>query len=233
MLYLVATPIGNLQDMTQRALTTLKTVSSVFCEDTRRTRILMSHFGISKPLYRYHEHREDGYRDLLERLRKGEDVALVSDGGLPSLSDPGQKIVALARREKIPVTVLPGPNAASAAVAASGLPADSFIFLGFLGRTGAKRRRSLKEAAALGRTIVLYESPFRVIELLKDAQEVLGPNAQACLARELSKVHEEWINGTLGEVLADLQGRKEILGEFVVMLHQEHLSAEPSHDGNN
>ena len=227
MLYLVATPLGNLEDMTFRALSTLKSVTAVYCEDTRRTRVLMSHFGISKPLLRYHEHDAQGPSGLLERLKRGEDVALVSDGGLPCLSDPGQRIVALAREDGLAVTTIPGPTAASAAVAGSGLPCDSFVFLGFLPRTPSKRKRVLAEAAALERTLVIYESPFRVLDLFEQAREVLGADAQACVARELSKVHEEWISGTLEKVQAALTSRKELLGEFVVMFHKPRKTEPP------
>lgn len=218
MLYIVATPIGNLEDMTFRALSTLKSVSAVYCEDTRRTRALMAHFGISKPLLRYQEERSS---DLLERLRRGEDVALVSDGGLPCVSDPGRRVVAQARQENLPVTALPGPSAVVTAAAGSGLPADSFVFLGFLPRAPGKRKRLLTEAAGLGRTLVVYESPFRVLELLEEAAQALGERTRACVARELSKIHEEWLSGTIAEVRESLLSKKEMLGEFVVMFHPE------------
>lgn len=219
MLYIVPTPIGNLEDMTPRALRALKEARAVYCEDTRRTRNLMSHFGIGTPLHRYHEHDQGSALGLLERLRGGENLALVSDGGLPGISDPGRRIVSLARKSGVPVTALPGPSAVTAALAGSGLPADSFIFLGFLPRSAGKQRKVLHEAAQLGRTMVIYESPFRVVRLLATAQSELGPRVQACVAREISKLHEEWINGTLGEVHAQLSRRGELLGEFVVMIH--------------
>lgn len=226
MLYVVPTPLGNLEDMTARALRVLKESKVVFCEDTRRTRTLMSHFGLSVPLERYDENDERSVEKLLERVRRGDDVSLVSDGGCPALSDPGRRAVAAARREGLPVTSLPGPSAVAAAVAGSGLPGDSFVFLGFLPRTASKRRRALEEAKALGRTIVVYESPFRVLELLEDAEAALGPQAQAVAARELSKVHEEYVRGTVASVRADLAARAEILGEFVVLFHPD---AEPAH----
>lgn len=219
MLYIVPTPIGNLEDMTFRAVRALKEAKAVFCEDTRRTRALMTHFGLSTPLLRYHEHDERGALQLLERLKIGEDAALVSDGGLPGISDPGRRIVALARQGGIGVTALPGPSAVTTALAGSGLPADSFVFLGFLPRSPGKQRRSLREAAALGRTVVIYESPFRVVKLLELAQDVLGPTAQACIAREISKIHEEWLNGSISEVREELSKRAKLLGEFVVILH--------------
>jgi 16S rRNA (cytidine1402-2'-O)-methyltransferase len=218
MLYLVPTPLGNLEDMPPRALRALREVSAVYCEDTRRTRVLMTHFGISKPLIRYEERFGD---EALERLKRGEDLALVSDGGMPCISDPGRKLVEQARRSRIQVTALPGGTALATAVAGSGLPGDSFIFLGFLPRSAGKRKKALAEAAALGKTLVVYESPFRVLELLDEVQETLGPDAQVCAARELTKVYEEWLTGTPASVAAELKNRKEILGEFVVVLHPE------------
>lgn len=226
MLYVVPTPIGNLEDMTARALRVLKESSVVFCEDTRRTRNLMSHFGLTAPLERYDENDERSVGKLLERVRRGDAVSLVSDGGCPGLSDPGRKAVAAARREGLPVTALAGPSAVAAAVAGSGLPGDSFVFLGFLPRTASKRRRALEEAKALGRTIVVYESPFRVVELFDDAEAALGPDAQAVACRELTKMHEEWIRGSVASVKKDLASRAEILGEFVVLFHPE---PEPAH----
>jgi len=226
MLFVVPTPLGNLEDMTTRALRVLKESSVVFCEDTRHTRMLMSHFGLSTHLERYDENDPRSVDKLLERVRRGEAVSLVSDGGCPGLSDPGRRAVAAARRENLPVTTLPGPSAVACAVAGSGLPGDSFIFLGFLPRTASKRRRALEEAKALGRTIVVYESPFRVLELLDDAEAALGPAAQCVAARELSKIHEEWVRGSVAKVLADFAARTEILGEFVVLFHPE---PEPSH----
>src|SRR3989338_1555747 len=219
MFYIIPTPIGNLEDMTMRALRALKEVKAVYCEDTRRTRALMAHFGIATPLLRYHEHNERSASWLLEKLKGGLDAALVCDGGLPGISDPGRRIVSMARHDGLSVTALPGPSAVVTALAGSGLPADSFVFLGFLPRSPGKQRRSFKEAAALERTIVIYESPFRVVEMLERAEEVLGPGAPACVAREISKIHEEWISGTLSEVRQKLAERKELLGEFVIMLH--------------
>lgn len=224
MLTIVPTPIGNLEDMTPRALKALGEAAAVFCEDTRRTRALMTHFGLSRPLLRYNEHNERDSREILTRLRRGENLALVSDGGLPCLSDPGRRVVARARAEGLAVTALPGASAASAALAGSGLPGDSFIFLGFLPRSPGKRLRALRSAAALEKTLVVYESPFRVLELLGQAQEALGPQTKTCVVRELSKVHEEWITGTASEVKSRLESRKELLGEFVVLFSPENTA---------
>jgi 16S rRNA (cytidine1402-2'-O)-methyltransferase len=226
MLYVVPTPIGNLEDITARALRVLKESSVVFCEDTRHTRMLMSHFGMTAPLERYDENDPRSVEKLLERVRRGDAVSLVSDGGCPGLSDPGRRAVAAARREGLPVTSLPGPSAVAAAVAGSGLPGDSFVFLGFLARTPGKRRRALEEAKALGRTIAVYESPFRVLELLEDAAAALGADAQCVAARELSKIHEEYVRGTVASVRAAFAGRPEILGEFVILFYPE---PEPAH----
>ena len=226
MLYVVPTPIGNLEDMTARSLRALKESSVVFCEDTRHTRMLMSHFGLSTPLERYDENDPRSVEKLLERVRRGDTVSLVSDGGCPGLSDPGRRAVAAARREGLPMTSLPGPSAVAAAVAGSGLPGDSFLFLGFLPRTSGKRRRALEEAKALERTIVVYESPFRVLELLDDAAAALGADAQGVAARELSKIHEEYVRGTVSSVKAAFASRPEILGEFVILFHPD---TEPAH----
>ncbi len=219
MLTIVPTPIGNLGDMGPRGLEALKKASIIYCEDTRRTRILTSYFGISSPLKRYDEHNPKILRQMIDELKSGKSLALVSDGGLPGISDPGHKIVALARREKIEVSAIPGPSAVVTALAASGLPADSFIFLGFLPRSPGKRKRILEALAPLQRTIVIYESPFRVKNLMKELSEVFVSTAQCAVAREISKIHEEWFYGNLGEVSDQIQSKETVLGEFVVMIH--------------
>ncbi|MBI4348622.1 MAG: 16S rRNA (cytidine(1402)-2'-O)-methyltransferase [Elusimicrobia bacterium] len=216
-LYLVPTPLGNLEDVTQRSLRVLREVKAVYCEDTRRSRALLTHFGIHAPALRYDEHDPKGIEKIVERLASGDDLALVSDSGTPVLSDPGVRLVAAARAAGVAVTSLPGPSAVAAAVAGSGLPGDSFVFLGFLPRAPGKRKRALEEACALERTVVLYESPFRVVELIGEIEAAAGPSARVCLARELSKVYEEWITGTPAEVAARLKAKQEILGEFVVV----------------
>ena len=220
MLTVVPTPIGNLEDMTPRGLRALKEAAVIFAEDTRQTQKLLSHFGISKPLQRY----EEKFADRVVERAARDNVALVSDGGTPALSDPGRRAVALARKKGLAVTSLPGASAITTALAGSGLPADSFVFLGFLPRSGSKQRKALEAAAALEKTIVVYESPFRVADFLELAQGVLGEKAQCCVVRELSKVHEEWHRGAIPEVRASL---KTFLGEFVVMLHP---SEDPERD---
>lgn len=225
-LFVVPTPLGNLEDMTARGLKALKESVVVFCEDTRRTRNLMSHFGLTAPLERYDENDDRSVEKVLERLRRGQAVSLVSDGGAPGISDPGRKVVAAARREGLPVDSLPGPSAVTAAVAGSGLPGDSFVFLGFLPRTASKRRKALEAVKALDKTVVVYESPFRVIEFLDDVVAAYGETSQCVVVRELTKVHEEWLRGTAASVRAALASRAEILGEFVILLHP---SPEPAH----
>ncbi|MHB2026353.1 MAG: 16S rRNA (cytidine(1402)-2'-O)-methyltransferase [Elusimicrobiota bacterium] len=209
------TPIGNLEDMTPRALSTLKSADAIYCEDTRRTRALLSHFGFSKEVLRYEDRDERGLSRMISRLKGGERLALVSDAGLPGISDPGRAAVFAARKEGLPTSALPGPSALTAALAGSGLPADSFVFLGFLPRASGKRKRLLAQAAALGKTVAVYESPFRALSLLDEAAQVLGPQTPAAAAREISKVYEEWIGGTVAEIRQTLAARAEILGEFV------------------
>jgi 16S rRNA (cytidine1402-2'-O)-methyltransferase len=219
MLYLVPTPLGNLEDITRRALSVLENAVVVYSEDTRRTRRLLSHFGIRTPVERYKDRDPRLVDRILSRLASGEEIALASDAGMPVVSDPGVSLVGAARRAGLPVTALPGACAIPAAAAGSGLPADSFVFLGFLPRTPGKRKRAIEAAAALGKTIVVYESPFRVRKLLQDAAEVLGPDAQAAFVRELSKLHEQWALGTIDSVLAGLPKDAPPKGEFVVLLH--------------
>lgn len=225
-LNVVPTPLGNLEDMTARGLKALKESAVVFCEDTRRTRNLMSHFGLTAPLERYDENDPRSVEKVLERLRRGQAVSLVSDGGAPGISDPGRRVVAAARREGLPVNSLPGPCAVTTAIAGSGLPGDSFVFLGFLPRTSSKRRKALEAVKPLNETTIVYESPFRVVESLDDAMTAFGATAQCVVVRELTKIHEEWLRGTIPQVRDTLAQRKELLGEFVILLHP---SPEPAH----
>lgn len=218
MLTLVPTPIGNLSDLSPRALEALKSADAVYAEDTRRTLALLSHFGVRVPVLRYADHREADARRMVEQLKAGRKLALVSDGGTPVISDPGWRVVKAARDAGLPVQSIPGPCAAVAALAGSGLPGDCFIFLGFLPRSPGKRKKRLAEAAALGVSIVVYESPYRVRDLLGEAEEVLGPAARAAVVRELSKVFEEWAVGPLAEVRKRLE-EKEPRGEYVAVFH--------------
>jgi 16S rRNA (cytidine1402-2'-O)-methyltransferase len=216
-LYLVATPIGNLSDITERARAVLARASAVLAEDTRRTGGLLRHLGIERPLVRYdeHVHRREAPR-LLERLARGEDLALVTDAGTPGLSDPGGRLTSLAVEQGVTVIPVPGPSALLAALAGSGLPWDRFTFLGFLSRRPGRLKREL-EAAGRDRTVAFYESPHRVISTLEAAREVWG-DVPAVVARELTKVFEEFIRGKLSTVIAELKGRKEIKGEITVVI---------------
>jgi 16S rRNA (cytidine1402-2'-O)-methyltransferase len=216
-LYLVATPIGNLGDITTRALETLRRVSFVACEDTRHSRVLLEHFGISADtvsLPAFAEGQRAGR--ILERLEAGEDCALVTDAGSPAISDPGEKLVAEALERGVKVVPVPGPTAVVAALSASGLPTGRFHFLGFLPRKGPERQAMLEEVAPLSATLALYESPRRLAETLEDLRDALGER-RAVVARELTKVHEEFVRGTL----ASLVGRyatEEPRGEVVVLV---------------
>src|SRR5712691_11316870 len=194
-LFVVATPLGNLEDLTLRAIRILRTVSLVACEDTRRTRRLLLSQGITTPATSYFEHNErwKGAR-ILEALRAGRDVALVSDAGTPGISDPGYRLVRDARAEGLPVVPVPGPCAAVAALSVSGLPTDRFLFVGFLPSRSGARRRELETLATQGHTLVFYESPVRAVGCLGDMVEVLG-DRQAFLCREATKRHEEYVRG--------------------------------------
>ncbi len=217
-LYLVATPIGNLGDVTSRALETLRAVRFIACEDTRHSRVLLDHFGIGGKdlvsLPAFAEGQRAGR--ILDRIAEGDDCALVTDAGSPAISDPGEKLVAEALERELNVVPVPGPTALVAALSASGLPTGRFHFLGFLPRKGAERRAMLEEVAQLSATLVLYESPRRLAETLPDLLEVWG-NRRACVARELTKLHEEFARGTLTE-LAARYAAEEARGEVVVLV---------------
>jgi len=219
-LYLVATPLGNLEDITLRALRILKEVDLIACEDTRYTAKLLTRYGIRTPKESYHKFNERSRTPgLIGMLREGKNIALVSDSGTPLVSDPGYELVSACRREGIQVIPVPGASAAIAALAASGLPADSFFFAGFLPARGALRRRRLQELSGIPATIVLYEAPHRLIASLEDMAAVLGPR-RACIARELTKVHEEFLHGSLEELLQILRLREKIQGEITVVIEQ-------------
>jgi len=218
MLFIVPTPIGNLKDITLRALDALKDVDAVFCEDTRRTSQLLNHFAIQKKLFRYNEHDERSVANAMAWLRSGKTAALVTDGGSPCISDPGRKLVALARQTGVKVTVLPGPSAVIAAAAGSGLPADSFIFLGFLPRSRGKILKALTAAFSLNKTVILFESPYRLKKFLALVRESFGPGVTAGVAREISKVFEEWTVGPVDETIARIEAAGEVKGEVVVLL---------------
>jgi len=215
-LFVVATPIGNLEDITLRALRVLRETEVIACEDTRRTRKLLSRHGIhGKTLISYHEGNErERARELLEMLREGKDVALVSDSGTPCISDPGYRITRAAAEEGIRVVPVPGPSAATAALSASGLPSDRFAFEGFLPRKKGKLRKRLSELASEERTIVIYESVHRIARTLAELAGKLG-DREAALFREMTKAHEETIRGRLSELAKMDFPRK---GEFVLVI---------------
>jgi 16S rRNA (cytidine1402-2'-O)-methyltransferase len=219
-LYLVATPIGNLEDITLRALRTLKECDVVAAEDTRRTGQLLKHFGIAKPLLSYFQFNEARRsEEIIERLRRGEKVALVTDAGSPGISDPGERVVKAAIATGLRVEPVPGPSALVAALTASGLPTDEFHFIGFLPHKTGQRRRELERLKSVGGTLVLYESPYRVEKLLVELSELFA-GRQVVLAREVTKKFEEYLRGTAAELLEVLRKRS-LKGEFVVLVGGE------------
>lgn len=217
-LYLVATPIGNLEDITHRALRMLREADLIACEDTRHTRKLLDHYGISKPVISYHEHNEAARaHELVEKLLGGASVALVSDAGMPLVSDPGYRVVAAAVAAGIPVIPIPGPSAVVAALAASGLATDSFYFGGFLPAKSGQRTRALEALREHSSTLIFYEAPHRILETLAEIEKVLGPR-QVVIARELTKIHEEFVRGPVGEVRAALASRPAVKGEITLLV---------------
>ena len=200
-LFVVGTPIGNLEDITLRALRVLKAAGLIAAEDTRKTRVLLDHFQIHTRLTSYFEHNKLGKLETILGALEQHDVALVSEAGMPGLSDPGYELIRAALARDVPVVVVPGPSAVISALVGSGLPTDQFVFVGFLPRKRGERQAFLRSIAHEPRTLVAYEAPHRVLESLRDLRAVLG-NRPACIARELSKLHEEFVRGTLDEVLA-------------------------------
>jgi len=218
-LYLVATPIGNLEDITLRALRVLKEVDLIACEDTRQTQKLLSHYGVEKRTVSYHQHNEmTRAAELIVDVERGASIALVSDAGMPGISDPGFRLITLAIRHHVPVVPIPGASAFLAALVASGLPTDSFRFSGFLPPRHGKRRELLENILASPRTQVFYEAPHRLIETMEDVVEVLGLNRQVVIAREVTKIHEEFLRGRAGELLEKLKQRGEIKGEITLLI---------------
>lgn len=206
-LYLVGTPIGNLEDITLRALRVLKEADLIACEDTRQTQKLLNHYGIRKRLVSYHEHNElTRAAELVIELEQGARVALVSDAGMPLISDPGHRLVGMCLRHGVPVVPVPGPSAFVAALAASGLPVEEFHFIGFLPAKSGERSKALERLAGESRTLVFYEAPHRLLETLRDAHDVLG-DRRAAIARELTKMHEEILRDTLQRLIAQVQAR--------------------------
>jgi 16S rRNA (cytidine1402-2'-O)-methyltransferase len=217
-LYIVATPIGNLEDITQRALRVLREVDIVACEDTRRTRVLLNHFGIKTKTLSYHEHNErERAEQICVLLLTGKNVALVSDAGTPLINDPGFRVTNAAMELDLAVVPIPGPTAFVAALVASGLPSDQFFFAGFLPARANARREKLEELKRIPATLVLYEAPHRIAATLKDALGVLG-NRQAAVARELTKIHEEIVRGDLRELVQRFGADMAVRGEIVLII---------------
>jgi 16S rRNA (cytidine1402-2'-O)-methyltransferase len=218
-LYLVATPIGNLEDITLRALRVLKEADLIACEDTRQTQKLLNHYSISTRTTSYHEHNEmTRAPELVLELERGARIALVADAGMPGISDPGFRLISLAIRHHLPVVPIPGASAFLAALVASGLPTDSFRFSGFFPSKRGQRRQVLESIKDSPRTQVFYEAPHRVKEAIEDIVELLGADRQLVLAREVTKIHEEFLRGRAEEVLEALKARGEIKGEITLLI---------------
>jgi len=216
-LYIVSTPIGNLEDITLRALRILKEVDLIAAEDTRHTGLLLRHFGIQKPLTSYFEGNELKKREfILSRLKQGERIALVSDAGTPGISDPGFRLVQLAIDNEIPVVPIPGPSAVITALSVAGLPTDAFLFRGFLPHKSKKRRDLLQELGNVRETLVFYESPHRLSQTLKDIFDLLG-DREMVSTRELTKIYEEILRGTVSEILNQI-AEKKLKGEITLVI---------------
>ncbi|MDR3112974.1 MAG: 16S rRNA (cytidine(1402)-2'-O)-methyltransferase [Endomicrobium sp.] len=218
-LYVVPTPIGNLEDITLRALRVLKECDLIACEDTRQSLKLLTHYGISKPLISFYSYNQQNrVPQITSKLENGQNVALISDCGMPAISDPGWLLVKAAVEKNIKVETLPGASALVTALVGSGLSTDGFVFCGFLKRKPGKMKKELEQAKTLGKTIVFYESPYRVLKTVELCAEVFGQDAKICLAREITKKFEEYIRASIKEAASELASRKEILGEFVIII---------------
>lgn len=231
-LYVVGTPIGNLEDISLRALRVLKEADVIACEDTRQTQKLLTHYAIATRTISYHEHNEAARSaELVAQMQRGASVALVTDAGMPGVSDPGYCLIARAIENGIPVVPVPGPSAFLAALAPSGLPTDSFQFSGFLPAKRGERRSVLQGLKDSSTTQIFYEAPHRIVEALEDIVEILGETRRVVIARELTKLHEEFLRGTAAEALRNLQQRDAIKGEFTLLVAKAELpesrAAEP------
>lgn len=221
-LYLVATPIGNLEDITLRALRILRSVDRIACEDTRQTQKLLNHFDIRTPTVSYHMHNEGSRtEELAEELKQGARIAVVSDAGTPGIADPGSQLAAAAIAAGVAVFPVPGANAAINALIASGLPVEQFTFHGFLPAKAGQRKTELEELACNGATHIFYEAPHRIVDTLADIETVFGPAQHAVIARELTKLHEEFLRGSVSELHAQLAARPSVRGEIVLLLAPE------------
>jgi len=218
-LYVVATPIGNLEDITLRALRVLKEVDAIACEDTRQTQKLLNHYAIATRTTSYHEHNEmTKSGELVKEMQEGASVALVTDAGMPGISDPGYRLITLAIRHHVPVVPVPGASAFLSALVASGLPTDSFRFSGFLPAKRGERRATLETIKTSPRTQVFYEAPHRILETMEDVVEVLGEARQVVVAREVTKLHEEFLRGRASEMLKTVREREAIKGEITLLI---------------
>jgi len=223
-LYVVATPIGNLEDVTLRAIRVLKEAKLIAAEDTRKTKRLLDHYGINTPMTSYYEHNKMAKLGYLLRFLENDDLALVSEAGMPGISDPGYELVVAAAKQGVRVVVIPGPSAIVAAVAVSGLPTDQFTYLGFLPRKKSERVHLLEQVSLEPRTLVAFEAPHRLIDALKDLLDVLGDRRMA-IVRELTKLHEEVFRGTTSEAIEHFQQPK---GEFTIVVEGNKLEIKPA-----
>ncbi|MEO6981553.1 MAG: 16S rRNA (cytidine(1402)-2'-O)-methyltransferase [Edaphobacter sp.] len=224
-LYLVATPIGNLEDITLRALRVLRSVDRIACEDTRQTQKLLNHFEIHTPTVSYHMHNEQARaEELAAELKQGARIAVVSDAGTPGIADPGGQLAAAAIAAGIAVFPIPGANAAISALIASGLPTERFTFHGFLPPKQGQRKTALEELPRDGSTHIFYEAPHRILDTLADAATIFGPAQHVVIARELTKLHEEFLRGPAGELRAQLAARSTVRGEIVLLLAPQSVS---------
>jgi len=226
-LLVVGTPIGNLSDFPPRAVDALNSASLILCEDTRHTRKLLTHFRIDKPVDRFDEHTEDARAEtFIDRIEHGETIALVSDAGMPLVSDPGFRIVRIARERGIVIEPIPGPFAGVVALVASGIAPLPFTFLGFTPHREGERRDFYRNVADLGHTAIVYESPERLVDSLHDALHVLGAETEVTVAREMTKIHEEFVSGTIRQVLDQFQSRAAIYGEITIVFAAAKREAE-------
>jgi len=227
-LFVVATPIGNLEDMTYRAVRVLREVDWIACEDTRESRKLLDHFEIKTPLVSYHDFNElERAKELADRLKAGESGALVSDAGMPLVSDPGYRLVRAAIEAGIDVRPIPGASATVTALAASGLPTDSFQFLGFLPAKSGQRANLLETLKGEKATLIFYEAPHRILDALADIERVMGPRP-VVVAREMTKIHEEFLRGTAGQIWDQLRSRDSIRGEITLLVGKSNRPAQPT-----
>lgn len=227
---MVATPIGNLEDITLRALRVLRQADLIACEDTRHTQKLLNHFEIKTPTQSYHEHNEAARtQELVERVAAGESVALVSDAGMPGVSDPGERVIRTLLERGLNVVVVPGASALVSALVVSGLSTEQFRFVGFLPPRSGERRSVLESMASVTETLVFYEAPHRITEMLNDLAKILGPDRKVAVARELTKVHEEFLRGTAAEVSREMARRGPAKGEItVIVAGRSDLQEEPA-----